>query len=473
MASLASPTATPANPASPRNPAAGRNAATNPAAPRNPAERRDHAVHLAVEAGLLSPDAAPLAAFLDLDAVTEAVAALRAAWPDGLGVRHCVAAKANCLVPVLRHLHALGLGCEVASPGELAQARAAGFRPDQIVLDSPVKTRAELEEALRAGIALNVDNFEELHRLDVLVAQAAHSGAEPPEIGVRVNPQVGLGSIEATSTAGPTSKFGIPIRDEGSRVELVNAFVNRPWLRWVHVHVGSQGVAPELAAEGVAAAVAFAEDVGHVRPGQIAGIDVGGGVPVDYESDDTPPGFKQHVDALGKAAPALFSGRYRVVTEFGRSLLAKSAFVASYVEYTKTAGGRRIALTHAGAQLAARTVYRPEHWPLRVLAYDGSGRPSTAAAEVQDVAGPCCFAGDLLAEARTMPRLESGDIVVVPDTGAYYFSTPYGYNSLPEPPVFGFQTAPDGAVAFSVLRAAETIGEVVARSDRTGGMRMG
>jgi diaminopimelate decarboxylase len=71
-----------------------------------------------------------------------------------------------------------------------------------------------------------------------------------------------------------------------------------------------------------------------------------------------------------------------------------------------------------------------------------------------------------------MPRLESGDLVVVPDTGAYYFSAPYGYNSLPEPPVYGFQTAPDGAVAFSVLRAAETIAEVVARADRGGGVRL-
>jgi diaminopimelate decarboxylase len=289
---------------------------------------------------------------------------------------------------------------------------------------------------------------------------------------VRVNPQVGTGSIEATSTAGPTSKFGVPLQDPASRVELVNAFVNRPWLRWVHVHVGSQGIPPELAARGVAAAVALAEDVEHVRPGQIAGIDVGGGVTVDYGSDDTPRGFAEHVAALRKAAPALFGGRYRIITEFGRSLLAKSGFIASYVEYTKTAGGRRIALTHAGAQVATRTVYTPEEWPLRILAYDDRGRPSTANAELQDVAGPCCFAGDLLAEARTLPRLESGDLVVVPDTGAYYFSTPYGYNSLPEPPVYGFQTAPDGTVAFSVLRAAETIAEVVARADRSGGVRL-
>lgn len=430
------------------------------------AERRDHAVLLAVETGLLSPDDAPLAAFLDLDAVTDAVADLRAAWPEDLDVRHTVAAKANSLVPVLRHLHALGLGCEVASAGELAQARAAGFRPEQIVLDGPVKTHTELAEALRAGIAVNLDNFEELHRVDQLVAH----GATPAAAGIRINPQVGIGAIASTSTAGPTSKFGVPLGDPGSREELVNAYVNRPWLRWVHVHVGSQGIPADLTAAGVAAAMELAEDIEHVRPGQIEGVDIGGGIAVDYASDDAPSLFADHVAALRKAAPRLFSGRYRVITEFGRSLLAKSGFVAAYVETTKTAGGRRIALTHAGAQVATRTVYAPDEWPLRILAYGADGRPSTADPEVQDVAGPCCFAGDLLAGGRTLPRLASGDLVIVPDTGAYYFSTPYGYNSLPEPPVYGFQTAPDGTVAFLVLRAAETIAELVARSDRGGGV---
>ncbi|MFM9693416.1 hypothetical protein [Streptomyces europaeiscabiei] len=41
----------------------------------------------------------------------------------------------------------------------------------------------------------------------------------------------------------------------------------------------------------------------------------------------------------------LLSGDYRVVTEFGRSLLAKNGCTAAYVEYTKTSGGHPIAIT--------------------------------------------------------------------------------------------------------------------------------
>lgn len=423
--------------------------------PPNRAARRDLAVHAAVKNGLLDPDEAPLAAFVDLAGVRAAVAELHRAWPAGLRVLHAFAAKANCLVPVLRLLREQGLGCEVASPGELEQALAAGFEPDRIVLDSPVKTRSELLRALTLGVAVNVDNFEELARVDEL--RADRLGADRPSasrLGVRINPQVGTGSIEAMSTAGLTTKFGIPLADPGSRERLLAAYADRPWLRWVHVHVGSQGVPLELTGAGVAAAVALADEVNRNRPGQVEGIDVGGGLAVDFAADTERAGFDDHVAALRAAAPTLFDGRYRVVTEFGRSLLAKNGFIASRVEYTKTAGGRPIALTHAGAQVATRTVFAPDAWPLRVLAYDGDGHPSAAAPVVQDVAGPCCFAGDLLARGRELPLLAAGDLVVVPDTGAYYFSTHFDYNSLPTPPVHGFDIAPDGSVGFTPLRAA-------------------
>ena len=429
--------------------------------------RRDRAVHAAAQ-GLLDGLDTPVAAFVDLAGIGESAQALHAAWPSGIEVLHAFAAKANPLVPVLARLRGHGVGCEVSSPGELAQARAAGFGPDRIVLDSPVKTLAELTTALAEGIAVNVDNFEELERVDRLIVPGPVVPGRPePRIGIRLNPQVGLGSIEAMSTAGRTTKFGIALDDPGNRERLLDAYRARPWLRWVHVHVGSQGVPLELNAAGVAAAVAFAQEVNRQRPGQVVGIDIGGGLPVDFTDDTDSPTFADHVAVLRHVVPALFDGSFRIVTEYGRALMARNGFVATRVEYTKTSGGRRIALTHAGAQVAARSTFAPDMWPLRVLAYDADGGPSRAEPEIQDVGGPCCFAGDLLAKERLLPRLSAGDVVVVPDTGAYYFSSPFQYNSLPMPPVLGFEAAGDDEVRFTVLRAAETIDDLVARSGGT------
>ncbi|MFF0890899.1 diaminopimelate decarboxylase [Streptomyces sp. NPDC003456] len=417
------------------------------------AERRERILQEAVRQGLLDAERSPLAGFVDLDGLAATVASLHRAFPSSPRVLHAFAAKANCLVPVLAEVRRLGMGCEVATAGELARALAAGFAPERIVFDSPAKTEAELRLALDLGVTVNVDNHQELARID----RALGGRAPASRIGVRVNSQLGGGSIAAMSTATRTSKFGVPLGDPGSRRQLLRAYHDHPWLTWVHTHAGSQGCPLDLMAGGVARAVEFAEEVNaSLGRRQVIGIDIGGGLPVNFADDETTPTFDTYVRQLRAQAPALFSGRYEIVTEFGRSVLAKNGFTAAYVEYTKSTGGRRIAVTHAGVQVATRTVFQPDAWPLRIEAHDGSGRAKRGGPVRQDIAGPACFAGDLLACDRALPLLEPGDLVAVPDTGAYYFSTPFHYNSLPEPAVHGFRTeGAGGEVRFELLRPAQ------------------
>ncbi|WP_373560393.1 diaminopimelate decarboxylase [Streptomyces sp. Ag109_G2-15] len=431
---------------------------------RERAARRDEAVRGAVEQGLLGPDAA-VVGLLDVTGIRESAAALRAAFDavtaPGTPVLHAFAVKATPLVPVLRLLHEEGIGAEVASPGELALARAAGVPPDRTVLDSPAKTPAELREALALGIAVNADNPQELDRLDALVGSAPSRSP----LGIRVNPQIGGGTIGATSTATQTSKFGVALRDEGAREWVVRAYADRPWLTRLHAHTGSQGIPLPLLARGVAETYALAEEI-NARIGrpQIDTLDIGGGLPVDFAAEATAPTYAQYARVLAEEVPGLFDGRYGLVTEFGRSLLARHGTVVARVEYTKTSGGRRIAVTHAGVQVATRTVYAPAAWPLRIAAYDAKGRPRSGPEVVQDVAGPACFSGDLLAEGRTLPLLEQGDYAAALDTGAYYFAHHYAYNSLARPGIYGFAPNGTGGVAFATVREPQTVAEVVAES---------
>ncbi|MER7718801.1 diaminopimelate decarboxylase [Streptomyces flaveolus] len=428
------------------------------------AARRDQAVRAAVEQGLLGPGA-PIVGLLDVAGIRESAAALRAAFEavtaPGTPVLHAFAVKATPLVPVLRLLHEEGVGAEVASPGELALARAAGVPAERTVLDSPAKTPGELREALALGVAVNADNPQELGRLDALMA----AGTSRSPLGMRVNPQVGGGSIEALSTATATSKFGVALRDAGAREWVVRAYLDRPWLTRLHAHTGSQGIPLALMAEGVAETYALAEEINE-RAGrrQVDTLDIGGGLPVNFTSDETAPTYARYARVLREAVPGLFDGRYGLVTEFGRSLLAKHGTVVARVEYAKSAGGRPVAVTHAGVQVATRTVYAPGAWPLRIAAYDGKGLPKEGPDVVQDVAGPACFAGDLLAAGRALPLLEQGDYAAALDTGAYYFAHHYAYNSLARPGVYGFAGGGDGGVAFATVREAQSVEEIVAEA---------
>lgn len=415
---------------------------------------KERVLQQAVRSGILGEDL-PLVGFVDTEAVKRTVNNLYTAFPGHF--KHTFAAKANTMSRALELLLSTGMGCEVASPGELAQALKSGFAPENIVYDEPAKTRAILKRVLEAGVGLNIDNFQEFEIIRELMLEQKSSSI----IGFRINPQVGAGSIAAMSTATGTSKFGVALEDEGNRQRLIDIYKANPWMTSIHTHVGSQGCALELMFAGISKVVELAEtindEIGHQ---QIRIIDIGGGLPVNFDSEEVNPTFEDYSSALADSVPILFSGRYTVKTEFGRSIMAKSGFIAARVEYTKSSGGRLIATTHAGAQIAARTVFMPKLWPLRISALDGEGNLKHGDPVAQDIAGPCCFAGDLVAHNRELPRLERGDYILLHDTGAYYFSNPFFYNSLPAAAVYGVTIERD-EVEFDLWRKQQTIDEML------------
>ncbi|GAB3565905.1 type III PLP-dependent enzyme domain-containing protein [Spelaeicoccus albus] len=425
------------------------------------AKRRDRAV--AGVAATLS-DESPVVGLIDLDLIDERAEELRNAFRNDQPVLHTIAAKAIPLGAVLAQCATRGMGCEVASPGELELALATGFSPENIVFDSPAKTVGDLRSALKLGVGINFDNFTEVARFDEILAQA---DALPENgMGLRINPQLAPGSITAMSTATKISKFGVGLADEGTREEIISTYLERSWMNQIHVHSGSQGMSLEQSATAVRVIVELANEIND-RSVQLYGtrrvkrIDIGGGLPVNYYSDEVAPSYREYRLILEELVPELFD--YELVTEFGRSLAAKSGSILSRVEYVKKTGGRRIATTHAGVQVVTRTAYMPNDWPLRVIALTADGERKTTPEELHDVAGPACFSGDLVAQATLLPRLDTGDTVLIPDTGAYCFTSHYSYNMLPRIPVLGYRQN-GSELEYFQLRKLQTTEDVVAEA---------
>jgi diaminopimelate decarboxylase len=388
--------------------------------------------------------------------VYQAIDALQSAFPAHF--EHTFAAKANTMRQALKLVRKAGMGCETASPGELQQALRAGFEAGKIVYDEPAKTLPVLKKVLVGGIALNIDNFQEFERVKTLIRKAG-SGSR---IGFRINPQVGTGRIGAMSTATATSKFGFALEDEGQRQAIIDCYRHNAWLTALHTHVGSQGCSMELMSAGISKIIELAGEINSAAGSrQVEVIDIGGGLPVNFESDEIRPTFREFADELRARVPGLFTGEYTVKTEFGRSIFAKSGFIVARIEYTKSSGGRRIAISHAGAQIATRTVFMPDHWKIRLSVFDSSGQARQGEEISQDVAGPLCFAGDMIGLERSLPRIEAGDYVVLHDTGAYYFSNHFYYNALPAPAVYAVERFNGGNVGFSVWRPQQSLDEML------------
>ena len=385
------------------------------------------------------------AIFFDLDELDDRYARLEHAFPAD--VIHAVAIKANPLGACLKHLVDSGTGLEAASWGEVELALAAGCPPQRIVFDSPAKTISELRRALDAGIYINADNLSELERIDAL---------RPPDdarVGIRINPVVGAGAIDATSVATASSKFGVSlVRQQRA---LLEAFENYPWLRGLHVHTGSQGLGLDLLVEGVRRCADFAAKLDRkFGAPRIDTVDIGGGLSVAYRPHEQAPSIEDYAGALRQKVPELFDRRWQVITEFGRWLHGPCAFAASHVEYVKESPSGTIATIHFGADLLLRRAYRPDQWFQKLTVHDPSGRLRTADETELTIAGPLCFAGDVLTDFERIPRPSPGDLIVAHDVGAYTFAMWSRYCSRPFPRIYGFRHH-SGHARFEVLHDGE------------------
>ena len=393
---------------------------------------------------------------IDRDGLQSTVAELNAAFPSHFS--HSFATKANTYRWALEVLCDCGMMAEVASEAEMAMSMGAGFPAHRTVYDAPIKKRSELERILQLGVHVNIDNFQELE----VIAELLQIKPSSSSIGLRVNPQIGAGSVAMSSTSTLTSKFGFGLKDVGVRKNLIDAYLGKSWLDSIHVHVGSVGCPLSLLCEGIKATVELANEINlAIGHDQITTINIGGGLPVNFDSDAITPTFADYADQLLEYAPDLASGRYKAITEFGRSICAKHAMTLARVEYTKTNGGRNIALTHVGVHNLMRVVFQPEEWARRMSALDKHGKLKMGSPTVQDIAGPCCIAGDVVARARSLPLLEPDDYVLVHDTGAYCFNNPYLLNSLPLGPIYGFSKSPSGEYEFETVRKGQTIQDIV------------
>ena len=385
--------------------------------------------------------------FYDLSALENRIGRLREQFPHD--TLHAIAVKACPLPTILSMMGLLDVGAETATLPELQLALKSGIEPHQIVFDSPAKTNDDIRFALKSGVYINADSLEELARIDRLINEFGGTA------GIRINPQVGTGSIAASSTAGEYSKFGVSLNQ--FTPQLIQTFVNFPWLTGVHMHIGSQGCPLELLAAGLKRLTGFINQVNEalISSGRhIKLVDIGGGLPVAYKDEDSPPSIEIYAAVVKEILAQISNQGFRLITEFGRSVFAPAGWVASKVEYVKREATVATAMIHVGADLFLRRCYRPEDWHHDIFVTDAEGNIKTGQDIVPYViAGPLCFSGDMLGRDLPLPRIEEGDYIVIRDTGAYTLSMWSRYNSRCMPKVIGYR---EGGQSFEILKKRES-----------------
>ena len=348
-----------------------------------------------------------------------AMLAALAAYQRGLAGRHaqiCYAMKANSSLGVLQVFANAGCGFDIVSGGELERVMAAGGDAAKVIFSGVGKTRAEMTQALSAGIGcFNVESEAEL---DVLSGVALGMGLTAP-ISIRVNPNVDPKTHPYISTGLKGNKFGVA-HEDALRIYQHAASLKGLRVVGIDCHIGSQITTAEPyldAMDKVLELVVSIEAAGI----PIAHIDFGGGLGIDY-NNDTPP----QADALWQQLLAKIDahgvGDKKLMIEPGRSLVGNAGVCLTEVLYIKPGEQKNFCIIDAAMNDLPRPAMYQAFHAIVPLAVTGS------AAATYDVVGPVCESGDWIGRDRVL-TVASGDFMAVLSAGAYCMSMASNYNT--------------------------------------------
>jgi diaminopimelate decarboxylase len=344
------------------------------------------------------------------------------------------ASKALPCAPVTRLLAEEGLGCDVASAGELAIALAAGFPPGDILLHGNAKSDEDLAAALAAGVGLIViDGPDDVDRL------ARLAPARQPVL-LRVNPSVPGRTHAAMDTGSPEAKFGVAVADAPALLDRIAATPGLE-LRGLHVHIGSQLL--DLDGFGRAAAAISAL-------GRFPVHDLGGGLGIAYRPGERAPSVDDYAAATVDALTTHLDPGAQLIVEPGRSVVGRSMVTLYSVLTVKRGHRTHVAVDGGMGDNLEPMLYGQRFAPSIV----DTERP----AEQCDLVGRHCESGDVLARGVALATPAVGDLLVMPVTGAYCFSLQNNYNGACRPPVV---ICRDGEARLAVRR--ERIDDLLAR----------
>jgi diaminopimelate decarboxylase len=345
------------------------------------------------------------------------------------------ASKALPCAPVTRILAEEGLGCDVASAGELAIALAAGFDPEHILLHGNAKSDLDIQNAVEAGVGvIVVDNGDDVDRLERLASPTQR-------VLLRINPAVPGETHAAMDTGSPEAKFGVSLEEAPALLERLRPSFD---LLGLHVHIGSQLL--DLAGFGKAAEAIAAL-------GRFPVYDLGGGLGIAYRPEERAPSIADYAEATITALHEHLDPQARLIVEPGRSVVGRS--IVTLYEVVTVKRGR---LTHVAVNGGMGDNLEPMLYGQRFAPFvlDQDRAP-----EVCELVGHHCESGDVLERDAPLATPQVGDRIVMPVTGAYCYSLSNNYNGARRPPVV---LVSDGEATLAVRR--ETFDDLLARNVR-------
>lgn len=360
------------------------------------------------QAGGISP-----ALLFNPNQVRETWRALQNALPK---VTLYYAVKSNPYHSLLATLVKEGAAFDVASASEIRALFPLGVSTNRMIHTHPVKTEHDLETSVRLGVtSFVVDNLDELwkivpYRHDITVMLRLAFVA--PDAPIDLSRKFGARPEDALHIMSVAKQMGITI--DG-----------------LCFHVGSQAQSAETHRIALLKCTDIARDAASQGIAQIGRIDIGGGFPANYSN--RPVNFEAFCAPIREAI-AEVPEHIRLMAEPGRAISAPSmTLVTRVIGRAKRQDETWWFYLDDGVYGAqSGRIFDHINYPMMIFT---EGSESKAAV----FAGPTCDSVDRLGDHENLPKLSVGDVIVIPEIGAYSIATACHFNGIAPPSIIDLE----------------------------------
>jgi diaminopimelate decarboxylase len=245
---------------------------------------------------------------------------------------------------------------------------------------------------------------------------AKDMGIQAP-ISLRVNPNVDAKTHPYISTGLKENKFGVDIDDAVPIYQMAHDSVYLT-VKGLDCHIGSQLIEVSPLLDALDKVLELVDKLNKINI-HIAHLDLGGGVGIKYDNEQT-------IDINAYIASILDKvGDLKIILEPGRAVVGNAGVFITKVEFLKQNSVKSFAIIDGAMNdLLRPAFYQAYH---QVLPVNENAKGTDA---YWDLVGPVCETSDFLAKNRKL-CLSEGDYLALMSAGAYGFSMSSNYNSRP------------------------------------------
>ena len=323
-----------------------------------------------------------------------------------------------------------GFGFDVVSGGEIYTISQAGVDMTKALFNGNNKSADEIAMAIELGVGrFSADNFFELSLIDTI----AKSYGKSVDILLRITPGIECHTHEYIQTGHLDSKFGFDLMQVDDAIDLILEEYTNLNLKGLHAHIGSQIFELQVYYDEVGVIYKEIKRIREKYGIELEEINLGGGLGIKYNENDNPPSVyeiadviissvEKHVKECGLHEPQIY-------IEPGRSVVGTSGVTLYTVGSSKQVpnGKKYVAVDGGMADNPRPSMYHA------VYSADVANNCGDREKETVTIAGRFCESGDILINDIKLPKLESGDVICVYNTGAYGYSMSSNYNRVLKP----------------------------------------